>query len=56
MLGLWQMAGDATNRSASAATAPASKVFGWSYADELADALGALWEGTLGRAARDGAR
>ena len=56
ILGLWQMAGDASNRGASASTTPASKVFGWSYADELADALGALWEGTLARGARDGTR
>ena len=53
ILGLWQMAGEATHRNAGAAIAPESKVFGWTYADELADALRALWEGTLARAARD---
>jgi hypothetical protein len=54
ILGLWQMAGKADDRGADTATAPQSTVFGWSYADELADALRALWEGTLARAARDG--
>ncbi|MEO8740974.1 MAG: TetR family transcriptional regulator [Casimicrobiaceae bacterium] len=54
ILGLWQMAGEASNRGAGAATAPESKVFGWGYADDLAAALGALWEGTLARVARGG--
>jgi len=49
ILGLWQMASGAVTRSASEAT-PESNVFGWSYPDELADALRALWEGTLARA------
>ncbi len=55
ILGLWQMAGNASSGHLSRTEQPASPIFAWHYPEELERAMSALWAGTLARAAHIGA-
>jgi len=59
ILGLWQMSASSGDGNASCAFAKGgatSSVFAWGYADELDEALRALWHGTVGTSATAPAR
>jgi len=59
ILGLWQMSASSGDGNASCAFAEGgvtSSVFAWGYADELDEALRALWHGTIGTSATTPAR